>query len=127
MSALFFAEAQRQAVTPVDAPQQVAQNPLFSECGEVAKKAASDIGLPVPAPFIAIRELEAHVAETHLLMQLARARYRGSKSLQDATEAAEWATAKAAAESALLAARRALAKADELTMGGEWVDELGAR
>jgi hypothetical protein len=84
-----------------------------------------DVGAVAHDAYVSLRELQAHVNATHLLMQLAKARYRGSKSLQDATEAAEWATANDSAQAALLAARRAVAEADHLTMGGEWVSEVG--
>lgn len=73
---------------------------------------------------LSIRELQAHAASCHYLMQLAKARYRGSKSLADAQEAGRWMVLKEQAQSAVLAARRAQARADELTMAGEWARRL---
>lgn len=43
---------------------------------------------------ISDKELAAHIAECHLLMQLANARFRGSKSPSDAAEAQEWSDCK---------------------------------
>jgi hypothetical protein len=72
------------------------------------------------------REYLSHITDCHLLMQLAKARYRGSKSLADATEAAVWAQAKADAEKARQEAAKE--RDQELTFAGEWVEEVvGAR
>jgi hypothetical protein len=75
-------------------------------------------------PRISLRELQSHVAACHLLMQLAKARHRGTHSPQDALEAAEWSKAKDEAEAALLAARRALHDTADLTFHGEWTCEI---
>jgi hypothetical protein len=71
-------------------------------------------------------ELVAHIADCHLLMQLAKARWRGSKSSQDANEWFVWAQAKRNA----IEARQAVYRermADESTFQGEWTQEVLAR
>jgi hypothetical protein len=66
MSALFFAEAQRQAVTPVDAPQQVG---------------SSDIGLPVSAPFITDAQREAAIRRGLALANFHEVKARHARAL----------------------------------------------
>lgn len=80
---------------------------------------------------ISDKELAAHIAECHLLAQLARARFRGSKSPADAAEAQEWSECKDAAIKARQQAhieRQATMKqdgiADECHFGGQWAVEM---
>jgi Zn-dependent peptidase ImmA (M78 family) len=74
---------------------------------------------------ISLRELQAHAAHCHLLMQLAKARCRPElHSAQDEEDLRAWSKAKEEAQAALLAARRTLHKDEELTMGGEWTEEV---
>lgn len=73
---------------------------------------------------LSIRELEAHAASCHYLMQLAKARYRGSKALPDAQEAGRWLVLKEEAQKAVMALRREQFDADHLDMAGEWTRGL---
>jgi len=113
-----------QLINTVDAPTSptlILENSAegYSQClpqhgvGEVSQGA------------ISLRELQAHAAHCHLLMQLAKARCRPElHSAQDEEDFRAWSKAKEEAQAAVLAARRALHKDQEMTMGGEWTDEV---
>lgn len=74
---------------------------------------------------VSLRELQAHVAHCHLLMQLAKARCRPElHSAQDDEDFRTWSRAKEEAQAALLAARRALHDPDHLDFHGEWTCEI---
>ena len=87
-------------------------------CGDLPRESVSAVR------HIGIRELEAHAASCHYLMQLAKARYRGSKALPDAQEAGRWLVLKEEAQKAVLTLRREQFDADHLDMAGEWTAEV---
>lgn len=110
MSALFGSESAADALPG----GCIEANPAGVSCGDLPRESVSAVR------HIGIRELEAHAASCHYLCSLAKARYRGSKSLADAQEAGRWLVLKEEAQKAVLALRREQFNADELTMAGEW-------
>lgn len=82
------------------------------------------VGAVLPSA-ISLRELQAHAAHCHLLMQLAKARCRPEiHSAQDEEDLRTWSRAKEEAQAAVLAARRVLHDPDHLSFHGEWTCEI---